>query len=140
MTASAITDTFADIDVSTSISITPTFKPAGESNITVSTAQTLSPTFKPAGLAALVGFYSTLIAPRIAFQADSFLSIIVPQETRTIGIATENRIVELVSENRVNKITADTRTIVVPEETRRLKLRIPPMQSAITTPRVRSEQ
>ena len=140
LTASAITDTFADIDVSTSISITPTFKPAGESNITVSTAQTLSPTFKPGGLAALVGFYSTLIGPRVAFQADSFLSIIVPQETRTLGIATENRIVELVSENRVNKITADTRTIVVPEETRRLKLRIPPMQSAITTPRVRSEQ
>ena len=140
LTASAITDTFADIDVSTSISITPTLKPGGVSNLTVSSTTTLTPTFKPSGLAALVGFYSTLFGPRIAFQADSFLSIIVPQDTRTIAIPTENRIVELVSENRVNKITTETRTVVVPEETRRLKLRIPPMESAISTPRVRSEQ
>ena len=80
------------------------------------------------------------IRDRIAFQADPFLSIIVPQDTRTIAIPTENRIVELVSENRVNKITTETRTVVVPEETRRLKLRIPPMESTISTPRVRSEQ
>lgn len=140
LTASAITDTFADIDVTTSISITPTFRPAGESIMAVSSTTTLTPTFKPAGLAALVGFYSTLFGPRIAFQADSFLSIIVPQDTRTIPITTENRIVILDSENRVNKITADTRTVVVPEETRRLKLNIPPMQTIVSTPRIRSEQ
>ena len=51
LTASAITDTFADIDVSTSISITPTFKPGGVSNLTVSTTlPDVSPSFKPSGL------------------------------------------------------------------------------------------
>ena len=50
LTASAITDTFADIDVTSSISITPTFKPSGLLTITAATEFDLSPTFKPAGL------------------------------------------------------------------------------------------
>ncbi len=139
LTANAITDTFADIDVSTSMSITPTFKPSGESNITVSTTTALTTSFKHGLILNLSALASTLTVGKIFFQADPYWSIKVLQETRTLSIATQNRITLIEQENRVNNIITESRTVLVPEETRRLKLRLPQMTSPYTTPRVRSE-
>jgi len=138
LTASAITDTFADIDVTSSISITPTFKPSGLLTITAATEFDLSPTFKPAGLAALTAFASTLQVGRLFFQADPFNTIKVDAETRTIVLPVENRQTLVMAENRVNIVSAETRAHLVPQETRSLKLNIPPMTNQFSTPRVRS--
>ena len=138
LTASAITDTFADIDVTSSISITPTFKPSGLSTITAATEFDLSPTFKPAGLAALTAFASTLQVGRLFFQADPFNTIKVDAETRTIVLPVENRQTLVMAENRVNIVSAETRAHLVPQETRSLKLKVPPMTNRFSTPRVRS--
>jgi hypothetical protein len=138
LTASAITDTFADIDVTSSISITPTFKPSGLLTITAATEFDLSPTFKPAGLAALTAFASTLQVGRLFFQADPFNTIKVDAETRTIVLPVENRQILVMAENRVNIVSAETRAHLVPQETRSLKLKVPPMTNRFSTPRVRS--
>tara|TARA_R100000995_G_scaffold79584_1_gene50730 strand:- start:1714 stop:3861 length:2148 start_codon:yes stop_codon:yes gene_type:complete len=138
LTASAITDTFADIDVSSSISITPTFKPAGFGDFSVTTTTALIPLFKPGGLAALTAFASTLQVGRLFFQADPFNTIKVDAETRTIVLPVENRQTLVMAENRVNIVSAETRAHLVPQETRSLKLNIPPMTNAFSTPRVRS--
>lgn len=140
LTASAITDTFADIDVTTSISITPTFKPAGESIMAVSSTTTLTPTFKPAGLAALVGFVSTLQTARVFYQADPYFTIKVATETRQLVLPFENRQTLVKQENRLNTITAENRDYLVSQETRNLKLRTPPFRNRFSTPRVRQEQ
>ena len=138
LTASAITDTFADIDVTSSISITPTFKPSGLLTITAATGFDLSPTFKPAGLAALTAFASTLQVGRLFFQADPFNTIKVDAETRTIVVPVENTQTLVMEEIRVNIVSAETRAHLVPQETRSLKLNIPPMTNRFSTPRVRS--
>ena len=140
LTASAITDTFADIDVTTSISITPTFRPAGESIMAVSSTTTLTPTFKPAGLAALVGFVSTLQTARVFYQADPYFTIKVATETRQLVLPIENRQTLVKQENRLNTITVENRDYLVSQETRKLKLRTPPFRNRFTTPRVRQEQ
>ena len=140
LTASAITDTFADIDVTTSMSITPTFRPAGESIIAVSSTTTLAPTFKPAGLAALVGFASTLQTARVFYQADPYFTIKVATETRQLVLPIENNQTLVKQENRLNTITAENRDYLVSQETRKLKLRTPPFRNRFTTPRVRQEQ
>ena len=140
LTASAITDTFADIDVTTSMSITPTFRPAGESIIAVSSTTTLAPTFKPAGLAALVGFTSTLQTARVFYQADPYFTIKVATETRQLVLPIENNQTLVKQENRLNSITAENRDYLVSQETRKLKLRTPPFRNRFTTPRVRQEQ
>lgn len=140
LTASAITDTFADIDVTASISITPTFKPGGQSAISAATELDLSPTFKPAGLAALTALASTLTVGRLVVQADPFNTVKISQENRVVLVPVENRQTLVMEENRVNIVGAESRAFRVPQETRRLKLRIPPYSNRLSTPRVRSEQ
>ena len=140
LTASAITDTCADMDVTASRSITPTFKPAGESAISVAAEFDLSPTFKPAGLAALQALASTLTVGRLFFPADPYNTIKVSQENRVVLVPAENRQTLVMEENRVNILSAETRAFRVPQETRRIKLRIPPYSNRFSTPRVRSEQ
>ncbi len=138
LTASAITDTFADIDVAFTFAVEPTFKPSGQATITAATELDLSPRFKPAGLAALTALASTLQVGRLFFQADPFNTIKVDAETRTIVVPVENTQTWVMAENRVNIVSAETRAHLVPQETRSLKLNIPPMTNRFSTPRVRS--
>ena len=139
LTANAITDTFADIDVSASMSITPSFKPAGFSTITAATDTDLSPTFKPAGLAALTASAGTLTVARMFFQTDPYNIFKVQTENRVVMVPTENRQTLVMEENRVNIVGAETRAHLVPQETRNIKLRVPPITNRFTIPRVRSE-
>jgi hypothetical protein len=140
LTASAITDTFADIDVAATLSITPSFKPAGFSTITTATELDLAPTFKPAGFSDMVASAGTLTLARLFFPTDPYNIIKVAQENRVVLVPTENRQTLVMEENRVNIVGQETRAYQVPQETRRIKLRIPPYSNRFSTPRVRSSQ
>jgi hypothetical protein len=141
LTASAITDTLADISVTFAVAeVVPSFKPSGtiDTTVTVSIPEAI-PSFIHGATAAISALASTVNVGRLFFQADPFNIITVPSESRTLPVITENRITLIDSENRVNIINTDTRTVLVPEETRRIKLKIPALSSRFTTPRVRSE-
>ena len=139
LTANAITDTFADIDVTASISITPTFRPAGFLTITAAAELDLSPTFKPAGLAALTASAGTLTVARMFFQTDPYNIFKVQTENRVVMVPVENRQTLVMEENRLNIVSAETRAHLVPQETRNIKLRVAPITNRFTIPRVRSE-
>jgi hypothetical protein len=140
LTANAITDTFADIDVAFAFAVEPRFKPAGQSVISAATELDLAPTFKPAGFAAMAAFASTLQVGRLFYPADPYNTIKVAQENRVVLVPTENTQTLVMEENRVNIVGAETRAYQVPQETRRIKLRIPPISNRFTTPRIRSSQ
>ena len=138
LTANAITDIFSDIDIAATMSITPTFRPAGFSTITAATDVDVSPTFKPAGLAALTASAGTLTVARMFFQTDPFNIFKVQTENRVVMVPVENRQTLVMEENRVNIVSAETRAHLVPQETRSLKLRVAPITNRFTVPRVRS--
>ena len=139
LTANAITDIFSDIDIAATMSITPTFKPAGFSTITAATDVDVSPTFKPAGLAALTASAGTLTVARMFFQTDPFNIFKVQTENRVVMVPVENRQTLVMEENRVNIVSAETRAHLVPQETRSLKLKVAPITNRFTIPRVRSK-
>lgn len=140
LTANAITDTFADIDVAFSFAVEPTFKPSAyQENYTVQSTFDIEPTFKPAGFADLSVLASTLQVARLFFQTDPYNIHTVLQETRTVVVPVENRQTQVFGENRLNTIATETRGYRVPQETRSLKLRIPPFKNRFTTPRIRQE-
>jgi hypothetical protein len=141
LTASARTDTFADISGTFAVvDVEPSFKPSGtiDTTVTVSIPEAI-PSFIHGGATAITALHSTVLVGRLFFQADPFNIIKVESETRLLSPATENRITLIDSENKVNMITAETRIVLVPEETRSIKLKIPALSSRFTTPRVRSE-
>jgi hypothetical protein len=141
LTASAITDTFADIDVSFALAVEPTFRPGTTPELyqTQSTVD-INPTFKPSGFSDMVASAGTLTVGRIFYSADPYNTTKISQEIRRVVLPEQNRRTLVMAENRLNTITQETGDYLVPQETRSIKLRIPPFKNRFSTPRVRSEQ
>ena len=140
LTASAITDTFADIDVAFALAVEPTFRPSAyQEAYTAQSTVEINPTFRPAGFADITALASTLAVSKLFFQTDPYNIHTILEETRTVMVPVEQRQTQVLQENRLNTIVAETRGYRVPQETRSLKLRIPPFKNRFTTPRIRQD-
>ena len=136
---STITDTTKTLATQTAATFAGLKRKPGVMSNSVATATDFDPNIIYGPSLSIAAVTVKLTTIRMVFQGDPFLFIKVPAENRQISVPVENRITLIDSENRVNMIKADTRTVLVPEETRRIKLRIPPISNALSTPRVRSE-
>jgi len=136
---STITDTTKTLATHTAATFAGLKRKPGVMSNSVATATDFDPNIIYGPSLSIAAVTVKVTTTRIIYQGDPFFLIKVPAENRQISVPVENRITLIDSENRVNMIKADTRTVLVPEETRRIKLRIPPISNALSTPRVRSE-
>lgn len=136
---STITDTTETLATQTAATFAGLKRKPGVMSNSVATATDFDPNIIYGPSLSIAAVTVKVTTTRIIYQGDPFFLIKVPAENRQISVPVENRITLIDSENRVNMIKADTRTVLVPEETRRIKLRIPPISNALSTPRVRSE-